>query len=99
MAALQYCVAPPDPRKQAIIAYGPPIDAGAAYLIFGNATLGVCLAGKPLVHCHAVIRDADGRMRGGHILTKSCVIGPVPVSVLVIRVSPFIFGNRLPNWT
>ena len=38
--SLQYCVAPPDPSGQAMIAYSAPIDAGAACMIFGNATLG-----------------------------------------------------------
>lgn len=37
---LSYCVAPPDPSGRAVIAYTKPIDAGAAWLVFGNATLG-----------------------------------------------------------
>src|SRR5689334_21661806 len=35
---LQYCVAPPDPSGQAVIAYTNPIPAGRSYMVFGNAT-------------------------------------------------------------
>lgn len=86
---LSYCVAPPDPSGQAVIAYTAPIDAGAAYMVFGNATLGRSLKGEPLVHCHATIRTAAGELRGGHILTEDCVIGPQPISALVTSLEGF----------
>ena len=47
---LDYCTAPPDPQHRMVVAYTAPISAGAAYLIFGNATLGKTDAGAPLVH-------------------------------------------------
>jgi hypothetical protein len=50
---LQYCVAPPDPSGRAVIAYTNPIDAGEAFMIFGNDALGKSVSGAPLVHCHA----------------------------------------------
>lgn len=89
MSALEYCVAPPDPEKKSVIAYGPAIDAGPAYLVFGNATLGESLQGRPLVHCHGVIRDRDGAVRGGHILTESCIVGAAPIPVLVTAFDGF----------
>ncbi|WP_138472215.1 PPC domain-containing DNA-binding protein [Poseidonocella sp. HB161398] len=82
-ARLSYCVAPPDPSGKAVIAYSAPIDAGETYMIFGNATLGVAADGGPLVHCHAAIRCADGRFRGGHILPDRAIVGDRPISVLV----------------
>jgi hypothetical protein len=88
-AQLSYCVAPPDPSGQAVIAYTSPIDAGAAFMIFGNATLGVSLKDTPLVHCHAAIRTADGELRGGHILTEDCIIGATPISALVTSLDGF----------
>jgi predicted DNA-binding protein with PD1-like motif len=81
--ALQYCVAPPDPSRQAVIRYGAPIPAGRTYMIFGNATLGKSMTGEPLVHCHAAIRTESGEVRGGHILTESCMVGRYPIPVLV----------------
>lgn len=89
MAELQYCVAPPDPAKRAVIAYGAPIPAGPGHLIFGNATLGSSVIGQPLVHCHAVIRDCAGAIRGGHILTEQSIVGAQPISVLVTAFEGF----------
>lgn len=86
---LHYCVAPPDPSKQAVIAYTKPIDAGRALMIFGNATLGKSISGAPLVHCHAAIRTEAGEIKGGHILTKSCFVGRDPLPVLVTSLDAF----------
>lgn len=89
MAELHYCVAPPDREGRAVIAYGAPIAAGAGQLIFGNATLGMGATGRPLVHCHAVIEDDTGAIRGGHILTETSVVGARPISVLVTAFEGF----------
>lgn len=86
---LDYCVAPPDPSGKAVIAYTKPIAAGRAYMIFGNATLGESMAGDPLVHCHAAIRTEDGKFKGGHILTETCVVASRPIPVLVTSLDAF----------
>lgn len=86
---LDYCVAPPDPKKHSVIAYTKPIKAGKTYMVFGNATLGESMEGQPLVHCHAVILGEDGKIRGGHILTESCIIGAKPISALVTSLEGF----------
>jgi predicted DNA-binding protein with PD1-like motif len=86
---LQYCVAPPDQRKQAVIAYSKPIIAGRTYMIFGNATLGKAMNGSPLVHCHAAIRTESGDVKGGHILTDTCIVGRDPIPVLVTSLDEF----------
>ncbi|RVU15055.1 PPC domain-containing DNA-binding protein [Methylobacterium oryzihabitans] len=87
--SLHYCVAPPDPTGQAVIAYGPPIPAGETYMVFGNATLGKSMAGQPLVHCHATIRTEAGPVKGGHILTESCIVARHPIPVLVTALDGF----------
>jgi len=86
---MQYCVAPPDPTGQAVVNYTNPIHAGRAYMIFGNATLGKNANGKPLVHCHAALRTQDGKIKGGHILTQLCIVGPTPIPVLVTSLDGF----------
>ncbi|WP_349643566.1 DUF296 domain-containing protein [Bradyrhizobium genosp. SA-3] len=86
---LHYCVAPPDPSRQAVIAYANPIDAGRAYMIFGNATLGKSLQNRPLVHCHAAIRTESGEVKGGHILTETSIVGSDPIPVLVTSLEGF----------
>jgi predicted DNA-binding protein with PD1-like motif len=87
-AALHYCVAPPDPTGQAIIAYSNPIDAGSAMMIFGNATIGKSMTGEPLVHCHATVRTASG-IKGGHIMPQASVVAGAPIPVLVTSLDGF----------
>lgn len=87
---LSYCVAPPDPSGNAVIAYTKPIDAGAGYLVFGNATLGRSMGGAPIVHCHAALRTALGAIRGGHLLTESCIVGAGGVGTLVTSLDGFV---------
>jgi len=86
---LQYCVAPPDPSGQAVIAYTRPINAGSACMIFGNAMLGKNRHGAPLLHCHAAIRTESGQIKGGHILTELSIIGPEPIPVLATSLDDF----------
>ena len=86
---IEYCVAAPDPSHQAMIAYSKPIQAGPAYMIFGNATMGKNQHGKPIVHCHAAIRTQDGIVKGGHIITDTCIVGSIPISVLVTSLDGF----------
>lgn len=80
---LYYCVAPPDPEGRTVIAYSEPIHAGSSFMVFGNATLGTSIEGKPLVHCHAAIRTENGAVMGGHIVTEQAIVGSKPISVLV----------------
>ncbi len=79
---LLYCVAPPDPTGERVANYTRPIAAGAATLIFGNATLGKSARGEPVVHCHAAFVCADGRVRGGHIVVDRSIVADMPLPVL-----------------
>jgi len=80
---LLYCVAPPDPTGERVANYTRPIDAGAATLIFGNATFGRSARGEPVVHCHATFVCADGQVRGGHVVVDRSVVAGAPLPVLV----------------
>ena len=80
---LLYCVAPPDPTGERVANYTRPIDAGAATLIFGNATLGKNARGEAIVHCHATFVCADGNVRGGHIVVDRSIVADSPIAVLV----------------
>ena len=79
---LLYCVAPPDPTGERVANYTRPIEAGAATLIFGNATFGRSARGESVVHCHATFVCADGRVRGGHIVVDRSIIGADSLPVL-----------------
>jgi len=84
-----YCVTERDTTGQAVIVYSAPIDAGRAWLVFGNATLGRNQHGAPIVHCHGCFRSETGEVKGGHIITQDCIVGPTPVSVLVTSLDRF----------
>lgn len=86
---LDYCVAPPDPSRSAVIAYTRPMAAGPAWMVFGNATIGKGLDGLPLVHCHAAIRTREGVVRGGHVVPTTSRIGARPIAVLVTSLDEF----------
>jgi predicted DNA-binding protein with PD1-like motif len=86
---LRYCVAPPDPSGQSVVAYTAPIDGRQTFMIFGNATLGNSAQGQPLMHCHAAIRTAAGLIKGGHILANQTIVGPQPIAVLVTSLDDF----------
>jgi len=85
----RYCVAPPDPSGRTVVAYSEPVHAGATYMVFGNATLGRSVQRRPLVHCHATFCLEGREVRGGHVLTEFCVVGPEPVPVLVTALDGF----------
>jgi predicted DNA-binding protein with PD1-like motif len=79
---LLYCVAPPDPTGERVANYTRPLAAGAATLIFGNATLGTNSRGEPVVHCHAAFVCEDGSVRGGHVVVDRSVVAAAPMTVL-----------------
>jgi len=82
LSKLLYCVAPPDPTGERVANYTRPIAAGAATLIFGNATLGKNGRGEPIVHCHATFVCEDGQVRGGHIVVDRSDVAGAPIPVL-----------------
>ena len=82
-SALSYCIGPATPEGPAVAAYAPPVAAGPSFLVAGQATLGQDLGGQAMVHCHAVLCDGAGQLRGGHLMPHHCVIGETPVAVRV----------------
>jgi len=83
LQTVAYCLPIPDPEGQVIATYGAPLVLHNAGLLRGSATLGQGLQGEPVIHCHATFADADGTVRGGHVLTDRTVVGQRPVTVLV----------------
>ena len=83
LAEVAYCLPIPDPAGQVIATYGEPHVLRPVSLLRGSATLGQDDQGAPVIHCHASFADADGRVRGGHVLTQATVVGQRPVTVMV----------------
>ncbi|HEY0297523.1 MAG TPA: DUF296 domain-containing protein [Bordetella sp.] len=86
---LVFCVAPPDPTGRVAVAYTDPIDAGRAYLLGANATLGSNEAGQPMVHCHGGLRDAAGQLLGGHLLPQACMVGRQELIAFAVSLEGF----------
>lgn len=59
-----------------VATYGAPRALEGPVLLLGaNAIFGIGEAGAPLVHCHAVMVDRDGRVHGGHLPLEGCILG------------------------
>jgi predicted DNA-binding protein with PD1-like motif len=83
LAEVAYCLPIPDPEGQLMATYGEPHVLRGASLLRGSATLGQDAQGLPVIHCHASFADAEGAVRGGHVLTPRTVVGQRPVTALV----------------
>ena len=82
LQTVSYCLPIPDPAGVLIATYGEPLVLENARLLRGSATLGQATDGAPVLHCHASFADAQGTVRGGHVLTERTVVGAQPVRVL-----------------
>ena len=68
IARMAYLTGAEDRSGQRVATYGPPtwLD-GPVTLIGANGIVGPGPDGDPLLHCHAVVVDATGRLHGGHL--------------------------------
>ena len=74
---MQYLTGQPDPSGRRVATYGAPTPLeGPVAIVGGNAILGRDLEGRPLLHCHIVVVDREGRVHGGHVPTDVCPTGP-----------------------
>jgi predicted DNA-binding protein with PD1-like motif len=76
------CVMPGPADGPAHVAYfsGPREAAGVSRIDQANVTFG-CVDGVPRLHCHAVWTEADGALRGGHVLLDESVVAVPSVGV------------------
>lgn len=74
--AFQYLTGGPDASGARVATYGPPRRLeGPVALIGGNGILGRDAEGRPLLHCHAVVVDSEGKVHGGHLPPGTCRVG------------------------
>lgn len=65
-----------DPTGARVATYGAPRPLQGPILLLGaNAIFGRGEDGAPLVHCHAVMADAEGQVHGGHLPLEGCILG------------------------
>lgn len=73
-----------DPTGFRIATHSEPVRlAGPVLLIAGAAIFGHDEDGARKTHCHAVLCDAEGRVRGGHVVAGGCMIGEEGLAVWV----------------
>jgi predicted DNA-binding protein with PD1-like motif len=73
---MQYLTGQPCNDGTRVATYGAPtVLEGPVGLISGNAFLGLDQNGLPIVHCHAVMIDREGRVHGGHLPPGACIVG------------------------
>jgi predicted DNA-binding protein with PD1-like motif len=87
-ARLSYMTGMADASGAQVATYGvPTVLEGPVAVIAGNAFLGRDrsgqLGGGPVVHCHAVLVDRDGRIHGGHVVPGACPVGATGVTMRV----------------
>jgi predicted DNA-binding protein with PD1-like motif len=76
IARMAYLTGAEDPSGARAATYGPPtwLD-GPVTLLGANGILGPGADGDSLLHCHAVVVDAEGRLHGGHLPPGDCLLG------------------------
>jgi predicted DNA-binding protein with PD1-like motif len=76
IARMAYLTGAEDPSGARVATYGPPtwLD-GPVTLIGANGILGPGPDGDSLLHCHAVVVDAAGRLHGGHLPPGDVLLG------------------------
>lgn len=78
-ARVDYCLAAPRPGRPQVAGYTDPERMGGPIgLIGASATLGLDVNGAPMVHCHALLSDAEGQLFGGHIIPDASMVGAMP---------------------
>jgi predicted DNA-binding protein with PD1-like motif len=76
IARMAYLTGAEDRSGQRVATYGPPtwLD-GPVTLIGANGIVGPGADGATLLHCHAVVADARGRLHGGHLPPGDVLLG------------------------
>ncbi len=75
-AQVAYLTGQPDRSGERVATYGEPTHlAGPVMLLGANAILGMNPKDEPLIHCHAVLVDRDGRLHGGHLPPGAALLG------------------------
>lgn len=76
IARMAYLTGAEDPSGERVATYGAPTWLeGPVTLLGANGILGPGADGETLLHCHAVVVDARGRLHGGHLPPGDVLLG------------------------
>jgi predicted DNA-binding protein with PD1-like motif len=100
IARMAYLTGAADNSGRRVATYGPPtwLD-GPVTLIGANAILGLGPDGDTLLHCHAVVVDAAGRLHGGHLPPGDVLLGEGGAVALVTPLREAAFAAAYDSET
>jgi predicted DNA-binding protein with PD1-like motif len=76
IARMAYLTGAEDPSGERVATYGAPTWLeGPVTLLGANGILGPGPDGDSLLHCHAVVVDAAGKLHGGHLPPGDVLLG------------------------
>lgn len=97
---MAYLTGAEDPSGQRVATYGPPTWLeGPVILLGANGILGPGPDGDTLLHCHAVVVDAEGRLHGGHLPPGDCLLDEGGAVALVTPLREAAFAARYDSET
>lgn len=100
IARMAYLTGAEDPSGQRVATYGAPTWLeGPVTLLGANGILGPGADGDPLLHCHAVVVDAEGRLHGGHLPPGDCLLGGGGAVALVTPLREAAFAAAFDSET
>ena len=100
IARMAYLTGAEDPSGERVATYGPPTWLqGPVTLLGANGILGPGPDGDSLLHCHAVVVDAEGRLHGGHLPPGDCLLGEGGAAALVTPLREAAFAAAFDSET
>jgi predicted DNA-binding protein with PD1-like motif len=100
IARMAYLTGAEDPSGQRVATYGAPTWLeGPVILLGANGILGPGADGDTLLHCHAVVVDAQGRLHGGHLPPGDCLLGDGGAVALVTPLREAAFAATFDSET
>jgi len=90
LAQAYYHVAGPRSDSARAVEYGAAIAIdGEALVVAASGSFGPSVDGKPLLHLHGALADAQGQGHGGHLNVERCIAGAGGVHVHLMAGSGF----------
>ena len=100
IARMAYLTGAEDESGERVATYGSPTWLeGPVTLLGGNGILGPGPDGATLLHCHAVVVDAWGKLHGGHLPPGDCLLGPGGAVALVTPLREAAFAASYDSET
>ena len=75
--------------------YGPHMLSAPLVVVAGAAGSGVDEHGQRFSHCHAVFKDSDGRLVGGHLMAGETIAGTEGITLDLVPIAGGRFACQI----